>query len=160
MTEPTAETPPTRTFTREEQIAVGALQKYNPEATKLNVWNTMPNVLGGTLVLIEFEYAKKNDQDEEEREEWCVLVRGNHPIVYTDWEDVLRNCADYKPPFLAQVSNPQFVVAFLTFGILVASIGAYFWTGDVKEPMRAGLASVIGFWLGRALPPKEDAKQQ
>ncbi len=141
----------TKTLNPEEDIAVKALQKYNPEATNINVWSSIPNVLGGTVVLIEFQDPDDN--------EWCVLVRGSRGIVYQEWEDILKQIPDYKPSLLSQISDPQFVVALLTFSILLAAVAAYFWTGDVKEPMRAGLASVVGFWLGRAVPPKEDEKK-
>jgi len=141
----------TKTLNRVEDIAVKALQKYLPGATNINAWSSIPNFLGGTLVLTEFQNPDHN--------EWCVLVRGNRGIVYQDWEDILKLISDYKPSLLSQISDPQFVVALLTFSILLAAVAAYFWTGDVKEPMRAGLASVIGFWLGRSVPPKEAEKK-
>ena len=147
--EPKTDTPPTKTLTREEDIAVKALQKYNPEANDINVWSSIPGVLGGVVVLIEFNDPDKN--------EWCVLVKGSRGVVYQEWEDILKQIPDYKPTFMSQISSPQFVIAVLTFAILAAGVAAYFITGDVKEPLRAGLASVIGFWLGRAVPPKDSA---
>ena len=106
-------------------------------------------MLGGVVVLLEFK-----DPDEEE---WCVLVKGDRGVVYPEWEDILKQVPDYKPRVINQISSPQVVSAVLTFVILLASVAAYFWTGDVKEPLRAGLASVTGFWLGRAVPPKNNS---
>ncbi len=145
---PRIEIPTKEALSREEDIAVKALQKFNPKATDINVWSTIPNLLGGTVVLIEFK-------DPDDEHQWSVLVRGGRGIVYTEWEEILKQVPDYKPSLLSQISNPQVVIALLTFSILLAGVVAYFVTGDVKEPLRAGLASVIGFWLGRAVPPRE-----
>jgi hypothetical protein len=134
----------TKELSSEEKIAVAALKKYNPAAKNVNVWSTIPRCLGGSLVLIEFD-----DPDENE---WCVLVRRGRAVVYQDWEDVLKLIPDYRPSFVEQISYPQVVIAILTFVILTAAVIAFWQSGEVKEPFRAALASVIGFWLGRAAP--------
>jgi len=136
----------TKALTTEEKIAVEALQKYNPAATNINVWNTIPGCLGGLLVLIEF--------DDPDANEWFVLVRGGHGMVYQDFEDIFKLIPDYKPSFVEKISYPQVVVAILTFVILAASVVAFLVTGDVKEPFRAALGGVVGFWLGRAAPER------
>ena len=137
----------TKALSDEEKIAVEALQKYNPAATNINVWNTIPRCLGGTLVLIEF--------DDPDSQEWTVLVKNGRGIVYQDWEDVVKLIPDFRPSFVEQISYPQVVVAIVTFVILAASVAAFFWqSGEVKEPFRSALASVIGFWLGRVIPER------
>jgi hypothetical protein len=135
----------TKNLSEEEMIAVKALQKYNPAATNINVWTTIPRCLGGTLVLIEFD-----DPDENE---WSVHVKNGRGVVYQDFEDVYKLIPDYKPSFFDQVSSPQLVIAILTFAIFAVATIGFFQTGDVKEPFRAALASVVGFWLGRSTPP-------
>ena len=58
-------------FDNEEQLALDALIKYNPDAKNPRVFNVIPHFLGGTLVLVEHgeEYQHGN------REEWCILVK-------------------------------------------------------------------------------------
>jgi hypothetical protein len=55
---------------------------------------------------------------------------------------------------LFQISDPRFVIAFLTFSMLIIACVAFFFTSphEVPEPFRSGLTAVIGYWLGQVLP--------
>jgi hypothetical protein len=126
-----------------------ALEKYNPEAKDINVIEVISIFTGRALVLVEFKYNKDDDA-----EEWGVLVGSENCTVFPDRSVLLRLAAEYKPNWLQQISSSQSILFLLTVIIVAASIVAFFMSPahEVGQPLNAALSSVLGFWLGRAVP--------
>lgn len=136
---------------QEEEAALKALLKYNPEAVDPRVFNTIPNFLGGTLYLLEHG---KVDEDGDREEEWLVLIRpGRPPAVYYDYEQLLQSVPEYRSR-ISQIVSPDSVLALISVVILVAVITIYAVRGTVEEPFRGALTAVLGFWFGKSLPTK------
>jgi hypothetical protein len=81
-----------------------------------------------------------------------VLVNGESCAVYQDRNELFRRVPDYNPSWLKQISSTQFILFLITGVIVGASIVAFFLYGKVDQPLSAALSSVLGFWLGRAVP--------
>jgi hypothetical protein len=134
-------------FEKEEQIALEALQKYNPDAKNPHVFNIIPNFLDGTLCLIELGEADPHG----DREEWCVLVKNGRGTVYYDYEQVLQGVVDSRSR-IAEIFSSNVILAVISAVILAAAIGFYWAKGTLEEPFRGALTAVLGFWFGKSVP--------
>jgi hypothetical protein len=134
-------------FDNEEQLALDALIKYNPDAKNPRVFNVIPHFLGGTLVLVEHGEA----DEEGNREEWCVLVKHGRATVYYDYEQVLLGVVESRS-LISELFSSNVVLAAITALIVGAVIAIYLIRGTVEEPLRGALTVVLGFWFGKAVP--------
>jgi hypothetical protein len=138
-----------RVFSREEQVAIKALEAYAPEAIRINPWKTIPNFLDATLILIEFYEGK---YEANLHRDHCVLVREKNGEVFEKWPDVMSLVPNHKPSFITRISSPAVVLAIVTLAIVATSCAVFFINKDVPEPFRAALGTVCGYWLGQAAP--------
>jgi hypothetical protein len=110
--------------TLEERAKTALIKYYGDKAANLRVIDVLPNFMGQSLMLIEFDDA------DGERQEWGVLVNRENPRedprVYYDRSELLRRAADYKPNWLQQISSSQFILFLLTVTILAASVVSFF----------------------------------
>jgi hypothetical protein len=135
-----------------ERRAIEALKKFNPEAKNVNVFDVVPNFLGRTLVLLEFNYLEEGERKYDEAEEWAVLIDGENTSVHENTNELFRRVPDYRPSWFQQITSAQFILFLITATIVGASMIAFFLYGKVDQPLSAALSSVLGFWLGRAIP--------
>jgi hypothetical protein len=119
----------------------------------ITVSRIIPNTLGGTLCLIEYQWTF-----DEQYYDCCIIVRADECILYDSVPDVMRMIAESKVHWLLRISEPRVVIGFLTLFILCAGFALWWFSStdlaqrNVPEPYRAGLTAVIGYWLGQAFP--------
>jgi hypothetical protein len=134
-------------FEKDEQVALNALLKYNPDAKNPQVFNVIPRFLGGTLCLV--EHGEEDQYGD--GEEWCVLVKNGRGTVYYDYEQVLQEVVGSRS-LIAEVFSSNVILAVLSVVIVLAAIVIYATQRTVEEPFRGALTAVLGFWFGKSLP--------
>ena len=138
---------PAAHFDKDEQLALDALIKYDPDAKNPRVYNVIPRFLGGTLCLV--EHGDENEDGD--REEWCVLVKHGRATVYYDYEQVLLGVVESRS-FISEIFSTNVILAVLSALVVVAVIAMYAMHNTVEEPLRGALTAVLGFWFGRSVP--------
>ncbi|NKK81729.1 hypothetical protein [Rhizobium leguminosarum] len=132
-------------LSRDEFVALKALKKYDFNASSYNLYDTIDNFGGGTLVLAEVFSGTGAQQSGPY--EYQILVKNGRGVVYSDFSQTVRQGTE-RTSLFARLVYADTVIAGLTF-VLTFAFLIFSAIGNAPEALGVALTTVIGFWFGR-----------
>lgn len=140
--------------TYEEKLAKQAIIKIMPESNNIQVTGIVEQFLGGILFVMEYVDEEKDEC------EVMVFVNGGKSTIYWTSEDLAKFVAASNRPrrFVETISSSDFVIAILSFVIVISAFSAFFLFESNKDALswvQAPMSIVLGFWFGRGYHQQE-----
>ena len=131
-----------------DKQAIDAVKAQTPDGSRFKVTGTIDNVLGGTIVFVEFEH------EEDVWNEKYALFKGDTIHVIANSQELATMVSQWQPqPTLLRalqlVAQPNVMAALISF-VIIAVLGALAIAGKGDGPayLINAFTLVLGFYFG------------